>query len=312
MDLGIVVVSYNTRQLTLDCLHSVYAALGASDLQAHVWVVDSASSDGSAAAVEQAFPQATVMACTDNLGFARGSNLGITQMLELPEPPRHVLLLNPDTLVSPDALTRLVTHLDEHPEVGVVGAQLAFGDGSFQHSAFRFPTLWMILFDFYPLHYRLIESRLNGRYPRAWYAAGEPFTIDHPLGAALMVRREVLQQVGLLDPDFFMYCEEIDWCMRIKSAGWQIHCVPRARVTHLGGQSTRQFRDRMYVALWRSRYRLFAKHYGALYRRLARALVHMGMRAETQRVRQAMGRGEISPEDADRRIAAFRAVKELS
>ncbi|MHB0858952.1 MAG: glycosyltransferase family 2 protein [Anaerolineae bacterium] len=121
----------------------------------------------------------------------------------------------------------------------------------------------------------------------------------------------MIRKVGLLDPDFFMYCEEIDWCMRIKSAGWRIDCVPRARVTHLGGQSTRQFRDRMYVALWRSRFRLFAKHYGALYQRLARALVRLGMRVETQRVRRAVLRGEVSAEDAERRIAAFRTVRDL-
>ncbi|MHB0858951.1 MAG: glycosyltransferase [Anaerolineae bacterium] len=186
MDLGIVIVSYNTRELTLDCLQSVYAALEGSSLQAHVWVVDSASEDGSAAAIEQRFPQATMVASTENLGFARGSNLGMERVLELETPPRHVLLLNPDTLVASDALTRLVAHLDEHPQVGVAGAQLAYGDGSFQHGAFRFPNLWMILFDFFPLNHRLTESRLNGRYLRALYAAGEPFAIDHPLGAALM------------------------------------------------------------------------------------------------------------------------------
>ncbi len=311
MDLGIVTVSYNTCQLTLDCLASVYAALAQEGLSAQVCVVDNASGDDSAAQIAARYPQATLIRSQENLGFAGGTNLGLARLLALDPAPRHILLLNPDTLVQPQALTRMVALLDARPEVGAVGAQLAYGDGSFQHGAFSFPTLWMALFDFWTINHRLINSRLNGRYPRRLYEAGEPFPIDHPLGAALMARREALQQVGLLDEGYFMYCEEIDWCLRAKRLGWGIYCVPQARIIHLEGQSTRQFRDRMFIALWRSRFRLFTKHYSAAYRAGVRLIVRAGLARQSCLVRRALANGELEPEAARRQLDAYRTVREM-
>jgi len=311
MDLAIVIVSFNTRQLTRDCLASVYADLARSGLKGHVWVVDNASADGSAAMVAEEYPQATLIASDSNLGFACGVNLGLERVLAADQRPPYVLLLNPDTLVRSGALERMVQFLREQPRVGVVGARLSYGDGSFQHGAFRFPTLAMAFFDFWPVNHRLLDSRLNGRYPRRLYEAGEPFPIDHPLGAAMMVRREVVETVGLLDAGYFMYCEEIDWCLRIKRAGWEIYCVPRAEIVHLEGQSTRQFRDEMYVALWRSRYRLFEQHYDRVYRFLVRRIVRAGLRRAIRQLTGAAERGDIIEEERDRRLAACRAVMEM-
>ena len=311
MDLGIVVVSYNTRQLTADCLRSVYEALEAERLAAQVCVVDNASGDGSAEMIGEVFPQAHLIASAENLGFARGTNLGIDAMLRSPDSPRHVLLLNPDTLVRPDALTEMVLFLDTHPQVGAAGARLSYGDGSFQHSAFHFPTLLMTFFDFWAINHRLINSRLNGRYPQHLYEAGEPFPIDHPLGAALMIRRETLAQVGPLDEGFFMYCEEIDWCIRAKRAGWNVYCIPQAHIIHLGGQSTGQFRDRMFVALWRSRFRLFEKHYSRAYTAAVRLILKAGLARRARQVRLALAAGAIDQEAADKQLYAYRTVLEL-
>ena len=310
MDLAVAIVSYNTRQLTSDCLASLYRALELANLNAHVWVVDNASSDASAEMVQARFPQATLIASQENLGFSRGANLAIERMSALNAPPRHLLLLNPDTLVEEAAIRPMVSFLDAHPQVGAVGAQLSYPDGSFQHGAFRFPTLWMALFDFWPINHRLLDSPLNGRYPRRLYQAGEPFPIDHPLGAALMIRWETLHQVGPLDPGYFMYCEEIDWCMRAKALGWKVCCVPQARIVHLGGQSTQQFRDEMFVALWKSRYRLFEKHYSRLYRALVRIIVRAGLASSMARTRRALKRGDLGQEDARQRLAAYRLVRE--
>jgi len=312
MDLGIIVVSYNTRELTCDCLASTYDALAASDLCAQVWVVDNASPDGSAALVGERFPQATLVASQENLGFARATNLAIEMIAHSQTPPRHLLLLNPDTLVSEDAFKLMVAFLDEHPHVGIVGPQLVYGDGSFQHGAFHFPTLWMAFFDFWTINHRLINSRLNGRYPRRLYEAGEPFRIDHPLGAALMIRWETIQQIGVLDTGFFMYCEEIDWCMRAIAAGWEVYCLPRARITHLAGQSTRQFRHEMFVALWRSRFRLFDQHYSRGYRVLVRAIVRAGLARKVRQTERALRRGAIAPDEAARRLAAYGQVADVT
>jgi N-acetylglucosaminyl-diphospho-decaprenol L-rhamnosyltransferase len=279
MDLVIVTVSFNTRDLLADCLESALSGLERSSLVGEVWVVDNASTDGSADMVRQRFPTIQLVAHDENLGFAAGNNLALRSMgLGEKSRPRHVLFLNPDTRVVDDALGVMVRFLDSTPVAGAVGARLVHGDGSLQHSAFTFPGLMQILLDFFPLHHRLVDSRINGRYSRQLYEAGEPFAVDHPLGAALMVRARTLAQVGSFDEHFFMYCEEIDLCRRMGAAGWQIYCVPQAEIVHLVGQSTRQFRDRMFVALWQSRFHR---------------------------------RGEISEMELQSRLAAYREVAEL-
>ena len=311
MDLVTVTVSYNTRDLLGECLDTLFAGLERSGVSAQVWVVDNGSTDGSADMVRQRFPDVHLIAQDENLGFAAANNLALRRLaLEGKAAPRHILFLNPDTRVVGDALGALVRFLDGTPQAGVAGARLVYGDGRFQHSAFAFPGLTQIFLDFFPLH-RLLDSRLNGRYPRSLYEAGVPFAVDHPLGAAFLVRREVWAQVGGFDERFFMYCEEIDLCRRIKGAGWGIYCVPRAEIVHLAGQSTSQFRDPMFVALWRSRFLMYDKHEGPLFRWLARRIVRLGLAAEARRARAAFRRGDISAPELEGRLAAYREVARL-
>jgi N-acetylglucosaminyl-diphospho-decaprenol L-rhamnosyltransferase len=315
-DLAIVIVSWNVRGLLEACLTSVYGSLEGSNLRGEVWVVDNASSDGSAEMVRERFLQARLVVNETNIGFAAANNQALRAMgfasAGSHELPRYVLLLNPDTEVLGDALATMVSFLDENPQAGVAGAKLLYPDGRLQHSAFVSPTLAQAFLDFFPLHYRLLHSRLNGRYPRRFYEQGEPFPIDHPLGAALMARGEAIQEVGLLDERFFIYCEEIDWCMRIKKAGWGIYCVPRAEVVHHEAKSTRQVRGEMFAALWRSRYLLFEKHYGRFYQWAVRRIVRLGLRAEKRRALAAHDRGEISKAELESCLAAYRAVVEIS
>ena len=277
-DLAIIIVSYNTCDLLCSCLRSVYAGGGA---QAQMWVVDNASSDGSPDMVRADFPQVHLVCLGSNVGFAAANNVALRGLCldsaeAAPGSPEYVLFLNPDTEVTGDALSRLPEFLRTTPRAGVVGAALVYPDGGFQHSAFRFPTLWQIWFDFFAWPGRFVESPLNGRYVRAEYASGQPFLIDHPLGAACATRAQVVRQVGLMDERFFMYAEEIDWCMRVRRAGWDIYCLPSATVVHHAGGSTRRYRRHMDEALWRSRFRLFEKHYSPFFRLAARLLVHVG------------------------------------
>ena len=312
MDLAIVIVSWNVRGLLEACLISVYESLKSSNLNRKVWVVDNASTDGSAEMVRERFPQARLMANETNVGFASANNQALQAMgfpsTERHELSRYVLLLNPDTEVLDDALTTMVRFLDDNPHAGVAGAKLLYPDGRLHHSAFAFPTLAQAFLDFFPLHYRLLNSRLNGRYPRRLYERGEPFPIDHPLGAALMARGEAIQEVGLLDERFFIYCEEIDWCMRIKKAGWGIYCVPRAEVVHHVAESTGQVRGQMFAALWRSRYLLFEKHYGHFYQWAVRRIVRLGLRAEKRRTLAAHERGEISEAELESMLKTYQQV----
>lgn len=315
LDLAIVIVSWNVRGLLEACLASVYESLKDSKLGGEVWVVDNASTDGSVEMAQGRFPQARLMANETNVGFAAANNQALRAMgfasTEGHELPRYVLLLNPDTEVLDAALTTMVRFLDENPQAGVAGAKLLYPDGRLQHSAFAFPTLAQAFLDFFPLHHRLLNSRLNGRYPRRLYERGAPFPIDHPLGAALMARGEAIQEVGLLDERFFIYCEEIDWCMRMKKAGWGIYCVPRAEVVHHEAKSTRQVRGEMFVALWKSRYLLFEKHYGRFYQWAVHRIVWLGLRAEMRRALVAHRRGEISEAELESCLAAYRTVAEM-
>jgi N-acetylglucosaminyl-diphospho-decaprenol L-rhamnosyltransferase len=320
-DLAVIIVSWNTRDMTCDALRTLYADLDANGPDhTGVWVVDNASSDDTARAIRAQFPRVNLVVSETNLGFAGGNNhamrligfgaadAGTTHELPL---PRAVYLLNSDTLTQPGATRTLFEALFSLPRAGVVGAQLAYGDGSFQHGAFRFPGLSQLIVDLFPVPGRLYESAFNGRYPRSAFLQGDPFPVDHTLGATMMVRREVIQQTGMFHEQYFMYCEEIDWSLRIHAAGWKIYTVPAARVTHLAGQSTKQVRPRSLINLWKSRMLLFEKHYSPFRVWLARRIIRLGMQRQIALARRAYEAGELPVEDRDALIAAYRTVQKL-
>ncbi|NJL95051.1 MAG: glycosyltransferase family 2 protein [Anaerolineae bacterium] len=292
IDLAVVIVNWNTRALTLDCLSTLFADLQTSALSTQVWVVDNASHDDSVPAIRAAFPQVQLIASERNLGFGAGNNAALRAMgfANAPSPaealPQAVYFLNSDTRTHPGATRTLFEALFHLPDAGVVGARLTYGDGSFQHSAFAFPGLAQLWFDLLPAPARLAETRLNGRYPRAQYAGEAPFPVGHTLGATMLMRREVIQQTSGFDERFHLYAEEVDWSWRIQQAGWQIYCVPRAHVTHLGGQSTGQVRPQSTLNLWESRLRLFDKHYPNWKNRLARQIIRLGMRRKSRAAEQ--------------------------
>jgi hypothetical protein len=207
-------------------------------------------------------------------------------------------LLNPDTEVQPGAINTLLDVMRARPDAAIVTSRLSYGSGAFQHSAFHFPGLGQLYIDLFPVPGRLYESRLNGRYPRRQYAGSRPFEIDTPLGAAMLLRREAIEQVGLFDEDFALYCEEIDWAARFKEAGWKNLCAPSAHVVHHEGKSTSQVRVGSFVKLWTSRYRLHTKHPQFAPLGLARRIVIAGMK---RKMRDASPEMQVACE----RIVAF-------
>lgn len=332
MDLAIVIVSYNVQVLLNACLESLFASLARSpEIAAEVWVVDNASVDGSAGMVRKRFTQVRLLASPENLGYSAGNNVALQALGFAPlagearplsaypwavglcqaaETPRHVWLLNPDTVVQGDAPAQLLRFMDETPLAGACGAQLSYPDGSFQHGAFRFPGLAQLTLDFFPppgrLNQPLLDSGLNGRYPRRLYAQNQPFPVDFVLGATLLARGETLRQVGLLDEGYFMYCEEMDWQRRAQRAGWRVYCAPDALVVHVAGASSSQFRSRSFTALWQSRLRYFQRYHGPLFNRAATALLRAGLRAAARRSRQQ------APADLAQRLAAFDEVEQMT
>ena len=277
LDMAVVIVSWNVRDYLRDCLTAVFAEVSHSGLQVDVWVVDNQSQDASVAMVQQQFPQVHLIANAHNPGFGAANNQGM-QAAQAYQ-PRYYFLLNPDTVVQPGSLTALVDCLAKRPFAGMVGARLVYGDGRFQHSAFAFPGLAQMMFELFPLPARLYESRWNGRYDRRWFAPDcEPFAVDHPLGAGMMVRAAAAEQTNGFDEQFHMYCEEIDWAWRIREAGWQIFVAPAAEIVHFGGESTSQIPAQSLINLWRSRARLYRIHHTKWRFKLTQLLVSVGMR----------------------------------
>jgi len=237
MDLSIIIVSWNTRELLAQCLQSV-----GENVQ--TFVVDNASTDGSPDMVLERFPWVHLIENIENVGFARANN----QALRLSQ-GRYVLLLNSDTEVQAGALETLVTFMDEHPEAGAAGPYLLNSDGTLQPSCHPLLTpereFWRLLF---------LERMLpRATYPMARWDTQCPHEVEVIKGACLLLRRETLDQVGLLDERYFIYSEEMDLCYRIRRAGWRLYWVPQARVIHYGEASTRQMAEAMYVQLYRSK-----------------------------------------------------------
>lgn len=229
--LSVIIVSYNTRPLLEACLSS----LRSSGLEAEIIVVDNASTDDSVQAVRQRFPEVRLIRSETNRGFAGGNNLAFPHCRG-----RYVVLLNADTEVEPDAFGAMVNFLDAHPQVGAVGPRLLNPDGTVQSSGHRFPRLGQSAVRlFLCLPPPASSPSSIGRLPGPQGARPDEACELHDwlTGACLMVRRAVLDQVGPLDERFFFECEDVDWCRRIRAAGWEIGLLPTARVTHKGGGS---------------------------------------------------------------------------
>jgi N-acetylglucosaminyl-diphospho-decaprenol L-rhamnosyltransferase len=276
-DLAVIIVTWNVRDLVLQAIQTVLDDMESSNLNGQVYVVDSASHDDTVSAIRDHFPQVDLYASPDNLGFGRSNNHAIRRVMASSPRPKAVYLLNPDTITQKGATRALYDALLKQDHVGMVGAQLEYEDGSFQHGAFQFPGLKQLWVELFPTPGRLIESGFNGRYARQLYEQDQPFSVDCTLGATMMLKPEVIEQTGMFDEDFFMYCEEIDWAWRIKKAGWEIQSVPTSRIVHLSGQSTSQIRPQSLLNLWDSRIRLFKKHYPVWKFSIAQKMIARGM-----------------------------------
>lgn len=248
MKLSIVIVSWNTAVILAQCLDSVFAH--APELPFEVWVVDNASTDDSVAMVQQRYPQVKLLQNETNPGFATANNQAMRHCTG-----EYVLLLNPDTIVYAGALATLVQFLDENGQVGACGARLFNADGSLQLSSYPAPTLGRELLRMFHLDGRI-------RYHMDEWDTDTPRPVESLLGACIMARRTILEAIGLMDENFFMFSEEIDLCYRIRKAGWQIMWVPQAQIVHLGGQSTRQVKTEMFLRLYEAKLMYMRKHYG--------------------------------------------------
>lgn len=243
MDISIIIVNWNTAELTLQCLDSIYRTECRSKFE--IIVVDNGSTDNSINLISQKFPDVRIIANDRNLGFAKANNLGIAA-----GSGRYFLLLNSDTIVLTGSFDKLISVADAHPVIGVIGPKLLNMDGTLQRSWAGFPTFWSELIG------------INFRYRRSIPEFPFTFEVDWIMGACMLVRSETVRDVGLLDENFFMYSEETDWCYRIKKKGWDVWYLSAAEICHLGGGSANRASLTQLLLLYYGKIMFFRKHYG--------------------------------------------------
>ncbi|HDQ71592.1 MAG TPA: glycosyltransferase family 2 protein [Chloroflexi bacterium] len=267
--LGIIVTNYNTRDLLCACLRSVYASVpceGGEDFTYEVCVVDNASSDGSADMVTAEFPAARLIANKENVGYPQGNNIGLRAFgfgdADGPT-PSFVLLLNPDTEVPSDGLARMLRFMAEHPDAGVVGPKLLLPDGSLDKACRRgFPSPAVSFYRFTGLSHLFPRSRRFGRYNMTFLDPEQVAEVDSVVGAFMLVRAEAIQQAGLMDGQFFMYGEDLDWAYRIKAKGWKVYYNPEVTVLHVKRAASRHS-PRAQIEFFRAMDLFYRKHYAA-------------------------------------------------
>ena len=265
LDVGIIIVNWNTRDLLRDCLKSIAASEG--DLSYRVVVVDNASPDGSADMVRQEFPDVDLIASQSNDGYTVANNKGL-RLLGFDQAgsdmaPRYALVLNPDTVLPPNALCEMVAYMDADPTIGVAGPKLVMLDGNLGLACRRsFPSPEISFYRMVGLSKLFPRSRRFGRYNLTYLDPDIETEVDSVVGAFMLIRREAIQRVGLFDETFFMYGEDLDWAYRIKQAGWKVMYNPRVQVTHVKRAASRQSR-RAQREFYRAMLIFYRKHYRA-------------------------------------------------
>ncbi|MBE2194557.1 MAG: glycosyltransferase family 2 protein [Anaerolinea sp.] len=278
LDLGIVIVNWNTCDLLRDCLRSVRES--DSSITRRVIVVDNASPDNSVAMVQAEFPEVEVIANTENTGFARANNQGLYLLgygQAGTESPRYGLLLNPDTVVPPDGFRRMIDRLDDDPQIGAAGPRLIMPNGKLDLACRRsFPSPEVSMWRMLGLSKLFPKSRLFGRYNMTYLDEHLETEVDCIVGAFMMVRREAIDKIGLLDEVFWMYGEDIDWAFRIKQAGWKVLYYPQVTVLHVKRAASRQ-NPRTRLEFQRASLIFYRKHYARTTPRWLHTLVLTGL-----------------------------------
>jgi GT2 family glycosyltransferase len=247
LDVSIIVVNWNTRDVTCNCLVSVFGQT--KDVRFEVILIDNASSDGSVEKIRKDFPQVTLIANDGNRGFAAANNQG----MEIAK-GRYVLLLNPDTIILDGAVQKTIAFADSFTDIGVVGCQVWLNDSEIQQTCFSFPSVVSLFLQETGLRKIAPRSRLLGWSNYGWWDRTSQMDVDVISGMFMLVRHEVIDKVGVMDEAYYVYAEETDWCFRVHNAGWRCVFTPIARIVHLdgGSKSTGLVRVKMFVQMQKS------------------------------------------------------------
>ncbi len=252
-DASIIIVSWNTRDILQDCLKSISEQAG--DIDYETIVVDNASADGSAEMVREKFPSVILIENSSNCGFAAANN----QAMRIAK-GRYILLLNSDTLILDRAIEKTISFADAHPEVAVTGCRVLNSDKSLQPTCFMFPSILNMVLSSSYLYKLFPGSKFFGRERMTWWDRSDTREVDVVTGCFILVRPQAIEQVGMMDEQFFVYGEETDWCYRFKQSGWKVIFTPEAEIIHLGGASSKQIRPEMQMQLKASILLFMKKH----------------------------------------------------
>ncbi len=248
VDISFIIVNWNTCDILIDCLDSIYKTV--TDIDREIYVVDNNSTDGSQAAVKKRFPDVKLIENKTNTGFAHANNqaLGIMK-------GRFAVLLNSDAVLKENAIKKLLAFMDNSPGVGIAGVQLLNDDGSRQNSIDNFPSTETEIFN-----KSILRLFFPGKYPSKNRNYQDPIEVDSVIGACMIVRKEAMDEVGVFDEDYFIFLEETDWCFRMYRKGWKVYHVPDAEVFHLSGHSKKKTPWKSQIEYYKSLYKFFRKN----------------------------------------------------
>lgn len=272
VDLSIIIVNYNTKKLTLQAIDSIYQSKVNFPLE--VILVDNASTEeGLKNELNERYPQVLFIANDQNEGFSKANNKGYRVASG-----RYILLLNSDTILEKDTLQTMMDYMESHPNVGVSGCKVVLPDGSLDKACKRgYPTPIASLYYMLQLHKLFPSSPRVNQYQLGHLDPDKEHSVDSLVGAFMFVRRKAIEEVGLLDESFFMYGEDIDWCYRIKEAGWEIKYYPKTSILHLKGASSKKKPFKIIYEFHRAMFLFYNKHYRKKYPFFVTALVYLGI-----------------------------------
>ncbi len=250
MDISIVIVNWNTKDLLLNCIESVYSHMGS--LSCEIWVVDNGSQDKSAEAVRSRFPDVLLIENRQNAGFAKANNQALRQING-----RYAVLLNSDAVLTAGAIETMIGFMEKNRAAGICGGQLLNANGSKQNSIANIPTLATEM-----LNKSILRKLFPGKYPGKELNLRGPIVVESVIGACMVVRKEAMDNVGLLNEDYYFFLEETDWCLRFKRKGWKVYHHPEAKIYHYQGQSAAKVHINARLEYWKSRYLFFKKNHG--------------------------------------------------
>jgi GT2 family glycosyltransferase len=269
--LSIIIISFNVEKLLKECLESIYKETKNAPLD--IWVIDNASGDRSVPMLKENFPQVRLIENAENLGFTRANNQAIRQCRS-----DYVLLLNPDTVILDGALDKMVRFMDENPEVGVSGCRLVNEDGSLQLACRRsLPSPAVAFYRLTGLSRLFPRSKVMARYNLTYLDPDQPNEVDAVSGAFLLIRKQVIDRIGLLDENFWIYGEDIDWCIRAQRAGWKVMYYPDARVLHYKGIGCSTNNRKTRYEFYRAMYLFHKKHFAQDHSPLTNGLIYTGI-----------------------------------